>query len=96
MAAYLLCIRETPVRDEAEMAEYQRMNREAPKTFQLEPLVVYGKLEALEGEAPDGVILLKFSNADEARAWYNSPDYQASLPHRQAAADYRMILVEGL
>jgi uncharacterized protein (DUF1330 family) len=96
MPAYMLVIREEPVRDEAAMAEYQRINRETPRSFDLKPLIVYGAMEAIEGRAPDGVILLEFPNADEARAWYNSPGYQSALPHRHKAADYRVILIEGL
>lgn len=96
MPAYMIFIRDEPVRDEAEMAEYQRMNRENVGQFQIKPLVVYGATEGVEGPAPDGVIMLEFPSVDEAKAWYNSPAYQAALPHRQKAADYRAFIVEGL
>jgi len=33
---------------------------------------------------------------DAARAWYRDPAYQEALAHRKRAADYRVILVEGL
>lgn len=98
MAAYMILTREGPVRDEAEMAEYARKNREnAPvlgKT--MVPLAVYGRIEVLEGDAPDGVVILKFETLDAARAWYDSPEYQDALPHRLRGADYRAIIVEGL
>lgn len=96
MPAYMILIRDEPVRDEAAMATYQRMNREKPHSFTLKPLVVYGAVEALEGAAPDGVIVLEFPDMAEAKAWYNSPDYQAALPHRKAAAECRAFFVEGL
>lgn len=99
MPAYMICIRNAPVRDQESMNEYSRRNREkagdSRSTYQLEPLVVYGALHALEGPAPDGVIVLKFPDADTARAWYQSPDYQAALPFRQRAADYSVFIVEG-
>ena len=96
MPAYLIVMRESPVRDPDAYAEYQRMNREKPSEFKLKPLAVYGATEAFEGEAPDGVIVLEFPTMDEARAWYNSPAYQAALPYRLKAADFRSFIVEGL
>lgn len=96
MPAYLIAQREGPVRDEAAMAEYQRMNRENPGDFKLKPLAVYGATDALEGDAPDGTIIIEFPSVEEARAWYNSPGYQAAIPFRQKAADYRIFIVEGL
>lgn len=96
MSAYLLFIREGQVHDPAEFAIYQRMNRAMPRAPGLRPRVVYGAIEALEGEAPDGVVLLEFPSAEDARAWYRSPEYQAALPHRRKSADYRALLIEGL
>jgi uncharacterized protein (DUF1330 family) len=96
MAVYMLFIREGAVRDPSEMDTYRRMNRENPPDPKLTPLVVYGALEALEGEAPDGIILLQFPTVEDAKAWYNSPAYQAAIPHRKKAADYRALIVQGL
>ena len=96
MPAYLIVTREGPVRDTAEMAEYQRLNRENPPKVPLKPLAIYGALEPLEGEAPDGALVLEFASVADAKAWYDSVEYQAALPHRQKAADYRMFIVDGL
>ena len=96
MAVYMLFIREAPVRDQAEMDIYSGMNRSNIGEFNLKPLVVYGATEAIEGEAPDGIVMLEFETAEDARAWYNSPGYQAALPHRKQGADYRVMIVEGL
>ena len=98
MPAYVIVMREEPVQDPAEMAEYQRKNREKPeeRPFALKPLAVYGDLVALEGDAPDGVVMLEFPDLAEAKAWYNSDAYQASLPHRLKAARHRAFIVEGL
>jgi uncharacterized protein (DUF1330 family) len=95
MAAYMIFIREEPVRDPQAMAEYQRLNRANTGEFEIKPLVVYGAMEPFEGKAPDGIIVLEFPTAEAAKAWYNSPNYQAAIPHRQRAADYRAILVQG-
>jgi uncharacterized protein (DUF1330 family) len=96
MSAYVIFIRDEPVRDEAAMTTYQRMNRETKSDFKLTPLVVYGASEALEGPTPDGVIVLQFPTMTEAKAWYQSPAYQAAIPHRQKAASYRAFIVQGL
>ena len=97
MPAYLIVCRDSPVRDEASFAEYQRRNRETnPAEFKITPLVVYGAVHGLEGQAPDGVVMLQFPTVEDATAWYNSPGYQAALPHRLSSADYRTIIVEGL
>jgi uncharacterized protein (DUF1330 family) len=96
MTAYMIFLREEPVRDAAEMAEYQRMNRENKGDFKIKPLVVYGAIEAVEGKAPDGMIIVEFPTVADAKAWYNSPGYQAALPHRIKAAEYRAMIVEGL
>ncbi|HTZ69503.1 MAG TPA: DUF1330 domain-containing protein [Acetobacteraceae bacterium] len=95
MPAYMIFMREEPVRDAAAMADYQRMNREKTGGFSIKPLVVYGATEAVEGKAPDGVIVLEFPDVTAAKAWYNSPGYQAALPHRLKAAEYRAFIVEG-
>ena len=97
MPAYLIVYRETPVRDEAGFAEYQRRNREAsPVEHKITPLVVYGAVHPLEGQAPDAVVMLQFPTVADAKAWYNSPAYQEALPYRLNSADYRSIIVEGV
>ena len=96
MAVYMLFIREEAVRDQAEMDLYRRMNQQNPRDPNLTPLVVYGAIEAVEGKAPDGMILLKIPTVEDAKAWYNSPGYQAAVPHRLKAADYRSFIVQGL
>lgn len=96
MAVYMMFIREKPVHDLQEMETYSRMNREHTSAFALKPLVICGAIEAIEGDAPDGMVLLEFETAEQARAWYNSPAYQAALPHRLKGANYRVMIVSGL
>jgi uncharacterized protein (DUF1330 family) len=49
--------------------------------------------EPLEGHAPlEGrVVVLQFPSAGEARAWYESPEYQALSEHRRAGTRTRFI-----
>jgi hypothetical protein len=47
-------------------------------------------------EDPDHVfIVLEFASVEAARAWYESPGYQAAIPLRQAAADANVVIVSG-
>lgn len=96
MPAYMIFIREDKIRDQAEMDIYSQMNRSNPRDPNVTPLVVYGAIEAVEGKAPDGMIVLQFPTVEDAKAWYNSPGYQAALPHRKKGADYRAMIVQGL
>jgi uncharacterized protein (DUF1330 family) len=96
MAAYILFIREGQIRNPSEMEIYQRMAREIPPHPKLTALAVYGAMQALEGELPDGVVLLQFPTVEDAKAWYDSPAYQAAAAHRQKGADYRAFVVQGL
>ncbi len=95
MPAYVIVLRESPIRDAAEFTEYQRLTRQIKGDLKPTPRVIYGTTQALEGEAPDGVIVLEFPTMEEARAWYDSPGYQTALPHRLKSADYRAFIVDG-
>ena len=55
-----------------------------------------GKTQSLDGEAPQGIVVIAFDSAEQARAWYDSPAYQAIKPIRQSAVKGRMFIVEGV
>ena len=96
MATYMILLRGGDIFDPAEMEVYQRVNRENSGELKLKSVLVYGYMSALEGDAPDGILVLEFSTAEEVQAWYYSPQYQAAAEHRRKAANYRVIIVEGL
>lgn len=100
MPAYMIFTREGPITDQAAMDRYSSMNRVQAgsfvEKFGLKPLTIYGAQHVLEGEGPEGVVLLEFPDAQAARNWYESPEYQAASAHRWQGADYRVVLVEGL
>ena len=52
--------------------------------------------QAVEGDAPKGIVVIAFDGAAKAREWYDSPAYQAIKPIRQAASKGRMFIVEGV
>ncbi len=60
------------------------------------PRAFYGDFEMLEGDPIEGAVILEFPSMATARAWYDSPAYQAAVAHRHRGADYRVFIVEGL
>ena len=52
--------------------------------------------EVLEGDAPDGlrVIVSRYPDGAAAKAYLNSPEYQAAKQHRVGAAEVNMLLLE--
>ena len=55
-----------------------------------------GKAGLLEGApAPERVVVIEFADADTARRWYYSDEYQQALKIRQANSTARVVLVEG-
>jgi uncharacterized protein (DUF1330 family) len=100
MPAYIIVYRETPISDPESIAEYSRRNRDASAEFQaqfgMKPLAIYGNSEAPEGANPDGIVLLEFPDMAAAKAWYESPAYQDVIPLRTKAAEWRIVIVEGL
>ncbi len=65
--------------------------------YAVTPLIHGETIDALEGAAPQGkIVMLRFASMEDARAWYASPAYREVLPHRLKAASNRSYLVEGL
>ena len=55
-----------------------------------------GTAELVEGSPePQRVVIIEFADAAAARRWYNSPEYQAALPIRQANSRARALIVDG-
>jgi len=51
----------------------------------------------LEGEpAPKRLVVVEFDSIEQARAWYDSPEYAPALKLRQASSTGRLLLVEGV
>ena len=60
-------------------------------------LAVDAAPQVLEGQpSPGRAVLLEFESPEAAQAWYTSPEYQAAIPLRQAAADSTGVLITGL
>jgi uncharacterized protein (DUF1330 family) len=62
-----------------------------------ELLAVSEDAQVVEGEWPyTRTVLIRFPSADEARRWYESPEYQALAQHRLRGSRGNVVIVEGL
>ena len=95
MSAYAIFIREH-TRDADELAAYAELVTPLMATSGATVLAAYGALDALEGSAPEGVVVARFETMEAARAFYDSAEYQAAVKHRFLGADYRSMIIEGL
>lgn len=95
MSAYVIFIRESTL-DSDQLAQYGQQAAAASEGHPLTPLAFYGAVETLEGAPAEGVVVLEFPDMAAAKAWYQSPAYQAAKQHRLKGANYRVILTAGV
>ena len=89
-------IAQIKVTDPKPYEEYVKKNTELVEKFGGRFLVRGGNMDILEGECHyPRTIILEFPCIEDARRWYNSPDYAAIKSIRLATADSTLILVEG-
>jgi uncharacterized protein (DUF1330 family) len=78
----------------------RRYADEAPKSlfpFGGRYVVRGGTVQTLEGEPPKGyIVVIGFDSLEKARAWYDSPAYEAIKPIRQNTTKSRLLLVQGV
>ncbi len=84
------------VKDEAALGAYA--GKAIPTIMQSggKPIVVEPNAEVIEGSwHGQQTIIIEFESVDPAKAWYNSPEYQAIIGERHAAADSNAVIVGG-
>jgi uncharacterized protein (DUF1330 family) len=93
-AAYLLMEIEdvtTPGTDVANAAPSSTLLRDYDGVY----LAGSKRITALDGHAPRRIIIARFGNAAEARAWYNSPEEQKLNALRLHDTNSRLFIIEG-
>ena len=59
-------------------------------------LIRGGNSTQLEGIAQGNRrVVIEFASRQAAETWYNSPEYQAILPHREANSEGHIAIVDG-
>ncbi len=95
MAAYLVA--RITVHDEAGFADYRDRVTPVIAAHGGRYVVRGGALEALEGEAPPGrLVIVEFPSMEAARVFYRSAEYAPVLQLRLESAASDVVLVEGL
>jgi uncharacterized protein (DUF1330 family) len=94
MPAYVIA--DVQVTDPAGYEPYRPLAAASIARFGGRFVVRGGRADLLEGSPePKRVVVIEFPDADTARRWYHSDDYQQALKIRQANSTARLILVEG-
>ncbi len=95
MAAYIIVQVEV-----TDPEAYKAYAAQVPTTLEKyggEFVVRGGAMEIIEGDWPyPRVIVIKFPNMEQAKAWQAAPEYQAPKALRQSASKGNMIVVEGV
>ncbi len=95
MAAYI--ITNTEVFDNDAYGEYGKLAPDAIRKYGGEFLTRGGAAEVLEGSwTAHRVVVVRFDSVEQAKTMYNSPEYQAAKAKREGAADFNMMVVEGI
>jgi uncharacterized protein (DUF1330 family) len=96
MAAYVIARLE--VRDTAWRASYSPKTAELIRKHGGRVLAPFGSgVELLEGKTklPTNVVILEFPSKQQAKAWYNDPEYAPLIKLRQSGADGDLLVVDA-
>jgi uncharacterized protein (DUF1330 family) len=78
------------------LEEYRRRNTDAVADHGGRFLVRGGEHEVLEGDWDTlRIVVMEFPDADAARAWWTSDEYEAIKPIRRGASTTNIVLVDG-
>ena len=95
MAAYLVV--DIDVTDPAQFEEYKKLAPAAIDKFGGRYLIRGGAYEAVEGDwKPQRLTIAEFDSMEQAKAFYDSPEYQVAIEARKGAANMKMLLVQGV
>jgi len=95
MPGYLIA--EVEITDSAAYDEYRKLVPATIAQYGGKYLVRGGAIETREGDwAPSRLVVLEFSSVDQARRWYDSPEYRPARDIRQRASKSKVIIAEGL
>ena len=61
-----------------------------------EVLVADFASESVEGEPAPVTVVIRFESKEAMRGWYDSPGYQAAVPHRLGNSEGFSVVCEGL
>ncbi|MFZ4537460.1 DUF1330 domain-containing protein [Propionivibrio sp.] len=95
MAAYLLL--EAKVSDLVAFETYRKLEKLSLAKYQGRYLAGGGTAEVLEGNwsKPEHLVVAEFDSVEQAKKFYNSPEYGAAREARKDAATMNLLVVPG-
>ena len=84
--------------DVTDPATFQKYADKAPGTITASGghyVIRGGKSVSVEGEPPKRFVVIQFDSVEKAKAWEDSPAYEAIKPIRHSSAKSRVFIIEG-
>jgi len=84
--------------DVTDPATFKQYSDKAPGTIAASGghyVIRAGKFTSIEGDAPKRFVVIQFDSAEKAKAWEDSPAYDAIKPIRHKSAKSRVFIIEG-
>jgi uncharacterized protein (DUF1330 family) len=88
-------VAEVDVTDPATFKEYAEKTPGTLAPFNGHYIIRGGKNLSVEGDAPKRFVVIQFESFEKAKAWEDSPAYEAIKPIRHSSAKSRVFIVEG-
>src|ERR1700738_2001480 len=95
MPAYVILIN-NKTSNATELDRYRPKAAAARAAHPVTLLTVNGNYEVLEGAPAESVAIAQFPDMAAAKAWYDSPEYQAAQQYRLRGAAFPIIRTKGL
>ncbi|PKO90428.1 MAG: DUF1330 domain-containing protein [Betaproteobacteria bacterium HGW-Betaproteobacteria-10] len=91
-------IAEAKVSTQGAYEMYESLTQAAIAQYGGRYLVDAGAVEILEGQwsKPPRLVIVEFDSVDQARCFYQSPEYQFARKARQGVAETNMLVVAGM
>lgn len=95
MAAY--CLANIEIKDAEKLKEYMEFAPKIFKQFGGKFLVRGGEFEVREGNwNPKRLILVEFESMEQAKAFYDSEEYQGIIKKRKLASYTEWVIIQGV
>ena len=95
MPAYIVL--RVEITDPEQYKEYRQRTPPALQKYGAKFIARSSTVETLEGEPENRrVVIIEFETMEQARNFYNSPEYQSAKVFREGAADAQFILIDGV
>jgi uncharacterized protein (DUF1330 family) len=95
MSAYL--INDMEVTDPVAFEQYRQLSPATVALYGGRFLARGGATQTLDGQwSPKRLVILEFSSAERAKAWFDSPEYATARALRERSARSNIIVTEGV